>query len=148
MKKFSLILASALIAAPAFAADVKLELTGNDAMQFSTKTLEATAGDNITLTFKHIGQLPVQAMGHNVVVLKPGTAIPTVAMKAVTAKDTEYVPADAETKALIVTHTKLIGGGQSDTITFKIDEPGVYPFFCSFPGHFANMAGTLTIKAK
>jgi azurin len=148
MKKLSLIFA-ALVAAPAaFAADVKLELTGNDAMQFSTKVLEATAGDKITLNFKHVGQLPAAAMGHNVVILKPGTPIPGLAMKAVSAKDTEYVPADPESKAQIVTHTKLVGGGQSDTITFTITEPGVYPFFCSFPGHFANMSGTLTIKAK
>lgn len=147
MKKLSLIFASALIASNAFA-ETKIELTGNDAMQFSSKAIEATAGEPITLVFKHIGQLPAAAMGHNVVILKPGTAIPQVAMKAVAAKDTEYIPADPETKALVVAHTKLLGGGQSDTITFTLTEPGDYPFFCSFPGHFANMSGVLTVKAK
>lgn len=148
MMKLSLI-AAALIAAPAaFAAEVKLELTGNDALQFSAKTLEATAGDTITLVFKHIGVQPAIAMGHNVVFLKPGTAIPTVAIKAQTAKETEYIPADAETKALIVAHTKLLGGGQTDTITFTVTEAGDYPYFCSFPGHFGIMSGVLKVKAK
>ena len=148
MKKIFLILA-ALTAGPcAFAADVKLELTGNDQMQFSTKTLEVTTGDKVTLVFKHIGQLPVIAMGHNVVILKAGTQIPTVATKAMVAKDTGYIPQDADSKALIIAHTKTLGGGESDTITFTAGEPGDYPYFCSFPGHFSIMAGVLKVKAK
>ena len=147
MKKF-LILA-ALFAAPlANAAEVKLELTGNDAMQYSAKTLEVTSGDKVTLVFKHIGKLPAAAMGHNVVILKPGTVIPTFAQKAVTAKDAGYVPQDAESKAAIVAHTKLLGGGESETITFTAGEAGAYPYLCSFPGHFAIMQGVLNVKAK
>ncbi len=148
MKKICLILA-ALTAAPlAFAADVKLEITGNDQMQFSTKTLEVTSGDKVTLVFKHIGQLPVVAMGHNVVILKAGTPIPTVATKAMVAKESGYIPQDPETKALILAYTKTIGGGESDTITFTAPEPGDYPYFCSFPGHFSIMSGVLKVKAK
>ena len=147
MKKLSFILA--LLAAPcAFAADVKLELTGNDQMQFNTKALEVTAGDKVTLSFKHIGQLPVVAMGHNVVILKPGTMIPTFAGKCAPAKDHGYIPQDAESKAAIVAHTELVGGGGSSTIEFTAPEPGAYPYICTFPGHFAIMQGVLTVKAK
>jgi len=147
MKKLSFILA--LLAAPcAFAADTKLELTGNDQMQFNTKTLEVTTGDKVTLSFKHIGQLPVIAMGHNVVILKPGTSIPGFSAKCAPAKDHGYIPQDAESKAAIVANTKLLGGGESDTITFTAPEPGAYPFVCTFPGHFAIMQGVLTVKAK
>jgi azurin len=148
MKKFSLILAALFAVPMAFAAEVKLELTGNDAMQYNTKALEVTTGDKVTLSFKHIGVQPVIAMGHNVVILKAGTAIPTIAQKCMTAKATDYIPEDADSKAAIIAHTKLIGGGQSDTITFTAGEPGAYPFFCSFPGHFALMSGVLTVKAK
>ena len=28
----------------------------------------------------------------------------------------------------------MLGGGESDTITFDAPEPGTYIFFCSFPG--------------
>jgi azurin len=147
MKKLSLILA--LLAAPcAFAADTKLELTGNDQMQFNTKTLEVTSGDKVTLSFKHIGKLPAVAMGHNVVILKPGTVVPSFSAKCAPAKDTGYIPQDAESKAAIVAHTKLIGGGESDTVTFTAGEPGAFPFVCTFPGHFAIMQGVLTVKAK
>lgn len=147
MKNLSLIFA-ALVAPCAFAAEVKLELTGNDQMQFNTKTLEVTTGDKVTLHFKHIGQLPAVAMGHNVVILKPGTPVPAFSAKSASAKDHGYVPQDDESKALIVAHTKMLGGGEEDTITFTAGEPGAYPFICTFPGHFAIMQGILTVKAK
>ncbi len=147
MKKLSLIFA-ALIAAPCAFAQTKLELTGNDQMQYSAKTLEVTTGDKVTLSFKHIGQLPVVAMGHNVVILKPGTSVPGFAGKCATAKDTGYIPQDADSKAAVVAHTKLLGGGEADTITFTAGEPGAYPYICTFPGHFAIMQGVLTVKAK
>ena len=149
MKKFCLIL-SALAAAPFAMAQepVKLEITGNDQMQYNTKALEVTTGEKVALTFKHTGQLPAVAMGHNVVILKPGTAVPGFAVKCVAAKDHEYIPQDEESKALIVAHTGLVGGGETTTVEFTAPEPGEYPFICTFPGHFTMMQGVLTVKAK
>jgi len=148
MKKLVLIL-TALVAAPfALAEDAKLELTGNDQMQYSVKALEVTEGQKVTLSFKHIGQLPVVAMGHNVVILKPGTELPAFAAKCAPAKDHGYIPQDEDSKALIIAHTKMLGGGESDEITFTAPAPGAYPFLCTFPGHFAIMQGVLTVKAK
>jgi len=148
MKKITLLLA--VLAAPfAFAQnEAKVELTGNDQMQFSAKAFEVTEGQKVTLSFKHIGQLPAVAMGHNVVILKPGIALPTFAAKCTPAKATDYVPTDAESKEQIIAHTKLLGGGQSDEITFTAPAAGEYPFLCSFPGHFALMQGVMTVKAK
>ncbi len=48
----------------------------------------------------------------------------------------------------ILAHTKLIGGGESDSVTFdvsKIAAGGNYAYFCSFPGHWAMMKGTLKL---
>jgi len=139
-----------MIASPlALAQDaVKIELTGNDQMLFNVKTIEVTEGQKVTLNFKHIGQLPAVAMGHNVVILKPGTALPDFATKCVTAKDNGYIPVDEESKALIVAQTKMLGGGESDEITFTAPAAGDYPFLCTFPGHFAIMQGVMTVKAK
>jgi azurin len=70
-------------------------------------------------------------------------------MKAMKATTTDYVPTDDETKKEVIAHTKLVGGGESDTITFTAPkEPGAYPYICSFPGHFALMQGVFTVKAK
>ena len=48
----------------------------------------------------------------------------------------------------MVAHTKLLGGGESDEITFTAPAAGEYPFICTFPGHFAIMQGVMTVKAK
>jgi azurin len=149
MKKLITVLSALCLASPLLAQEKKLELTGNDQMQFSTKTLEVTAGEKVSLTFKHIGVLQKVAMGHNVVILKAGTPIPAFATKAMQAAATDYIPADEESKKMIVANTKVLGGGESQTITFTAPaEAGDYPYLCTFPGHFALMQGVLKVKAK
>ncbi len=148
MKKFAIALLSAALVQFATAQDAKIEITGNDQMQFNTKAFEVTEGQKVVLSFKHIGQLPAVAMGHNLVILKSGTAVPAFAAKCAPAKDTGYIPQDEESKEAIVAHTKMLGGGESDKITFSAPAPGEYPFICSFPGHFAIMQGVMTVKAK
>lgn len=124
----------------------KIEITGNDTMQFNSKVFEVAAGQEVTLVFKNLGKLPKAAMGHNVVVLKPGSDVMKFGGAAVAAAASEYIPQDGAFKDQIVAHTKLLGPGEEDTITFTLPEAGVYPFLCSFPGHFALMNGTITAK--
>ncbi len=135
--------ASVLAAEP-----TKVEITCNDQMAFSTKAVEVPAGAPVSLTLKNIGKLPVEAMGHNLVILKPGSAVTDYAMKSMAAKDKGYISQDPEAMKLVVASTKLLGPDQSDTITFTPTEAGDYPFLCSFPGHFGVMQGVMTVKAK
>ena len=107
-----------LMSAPAAAADAcKLEITGNDQMQYDKKEL-AVPGTckQVTLTIHHGGQLPAAAMGHNwVLVSTPDlTAVANAGMGAGLAAN--YVGADDKR---VLAHTKIVGGGQSDTITFS-----------------------------
>ncbi|CAM4048156.1 azurin [Flavobacterium antarcticum] len=121
--------------------DITIE--SNDAMQYSTGELRAKAGE-ITLTLKHTGKMEKAVMGHNLVILKPGTDVNAFGAKAAEAKDQDYIPASES--GSVVAHTKLIGGGESDTITFTISEPGTYDYICSFPGHLALMKGKLIVE--
>lgn len=130
-------------AAPAAEENV-LVIEGNDQMQFSKNELKAVAGKPIKLTLKHVGKIPKEAMGHNLVILQEGTDEAAFAAKAITAKDTDYIPASE--KASIVAHTKLLGGGEEDTIEFTIDKKGTYNFLCTFPGHVAMMKGVLIVE--
>ena len=43
-------------------------------------------------------------------------------------------------------YTKMLGGGESDTITFDAPEPGTYIFICSFPGHYQLMMGEFIVS--
>ena len=46
----------------------------------------------------------------------------------------------------VIAATKLLGPGESETISFTAPEPGDYQFVCSFPGHFAMMRGIMVVK--
>ena len=66
------------------------------------------------------------------------------AASAVGAAASDYIPESG--KAQIIAYTKLLGGGQSDTIEFDLPGPGEYPFLCTYPGHAALMKGVLVAK--
>ena len=117
-----------------------VEITANDAMKYSTAEIRVKAGEQVTLTLKNLGTMPKASMGHNFLVLGSGTDLEAFAMKAMVAKDSDYIPSDL--KAAIIAHTKLLGPGESDTITFTVPA-GTYEFICSFPGHYASMRGKL-----
>ena len=56
-----------------------------------------------------------------------------------------YLPKD---DPRVLAHTKLIGGGESSSVTFKTDGLAGkdLTFFCSFPGHFAMMKGSFKVN--
>ena len=85
-------------------------------------------------------------MGHNVVLLTGGTDPDAFALLAMEAATTEYLP--AAMKSRVIAATRLLGPGESDTVTFTAPSaPGSYVFLCSFPGHFqVGMRGVLTVQ--
>lgn len=129
--------------APAAAPAGPIQVTGNDQMQFSTNAFEVTSGSEVTLIMTNVGTLPVESMGHNLVILNPGTVVADFGTKAIAAKETGYIPADS---AAVFAHTRILGPGQSDTLKFTAPAAGAYPYLCSFPGHFAVMQGVMTVK--
>lgn len=120
-----------------------ITIDGRDDMKFSSPGFKAKAGQEIRLTLKITGTLPKEAMGHNLVVLKPGTDVEAFSQAAAKEKSNDYIPAALQSS--IVAHTKLLGPGESDTIIFEMDSKGVYPFVCTFPGHGGSMNGKITI---
>ena len=129
-------------------AEVKVvEVTANDQMQFSISKFEVTAGQPVRIKLTNIGSLPKAAMGHNMVILKKGFKIPPFAMAANQAVANDYIPQGEEQQKKILAHTKLLGPGQTDTIEFTApSEPGIRKFLCSFPAHYVNMQGEMTVK--
>ncbi len=130
------------------AAPGTIVINGDDTMRFDVTAFSVTTGEDVTILFKNIGKLPKEAMGHNLVVLQPGTDLAAFAMAAMTQKDNEYLPPEAEHQAKIIAATKVLGPGEQETITFTAGAPGEYPFICSFPGHFAIMQGVMTVTAQ
>lgn len=143
--KFILAFVSGLsISAASFAKTCDVAIEGNDQMQFNTKEIKIAGCSEVKLTLKHAGKLPKAAMGHNVVITTKAdmASVGADATKAGPAKD--YAPSGAK----VIANTKLVGGGESDTITFKTDKfkKGTdYVFFCTFPGHSAVMNGKIVL---
>jgi len=122
----------------------KLEISGNDSMQYDKKELVAAADcTEIELTLKHSGKLAAQVMGHNWVLSKAADA-PAVASAGIAAGlKGNYVQADDKR---VIAHTKVVGGGESDTVKFStaaLKKGEAYAFECTFPGHNSVMKGTL-----
>jgi len=83
-------------------------------------------------------------MSHNVVILKPGIDLADFADAARNAQNEQYIPSSLA--SLMIAHTKLIAGGQSDQVEFTMSQAGVYPFICSFPGHWGSMQGKIVAE--
>ena len=132
----------------AYANECEVAVESNDAMKFNTSNVVIPATcDDFTVTLKHTGQLPKQAMGHNWVMTTKanGQAVATEGMSA--GLDNNYLkPNDAR----VIGATDVIGGGEETTTTFSVkdlDANEEYMFFCSFPGHIGIMQGTVTVEA-
>ena len=122
---------------------IKITLNGNDKMQYDLSEIDVYEGQTVVLTLNHTGTMPMASMGHNVVLLKNGTDLEKFEAEAAKAQKDGYIPADTSE---IIAHTKLLGGGESDTITFQAPEKGTYDFLCSFPGHYSVMKGKFNVK--
>jgi len=122
---------------------VELTITGNDQMQYDLKEMKVKAGQTVRITLKHIGKMDKNVMGHNWVLLTSGTDIPEFGALAGGAKATDYIPAGTDK---VIAHTKMLSGGESDTIVFVAPAAGTYDFICSFPGHYALMKGKFIVE--
>ena len=116
-------------------------LNSNDQMKFDKKIIRVNASQKVTLTLNHNGRFPASSMGHNFVLIKKDVDVNEYALRAAGARNSEYIPeGDNE-----IAYTKMLGGGESDTITFDAPEPGTYVFICSFPGHYQLMMGEFIV---
>lgn len=119
-------------------------LTGNDNMKYDKTLFKVKAGKQVTLDFKNVGKQPAAAMSHNVVILKQGTDVQAFGEAAIPAAATAHIPQSMTDD--VIAHTKLLGPGESDKITFTLPDAGVYDFICSFPGHFGSMNGKIVAE--
>lgn len=125
---------------------IALVIEANDQMQFNKEELKVTEGQAVTLTLKHTGKMAKEAMGHNWVLLKSGTDIAVFGTAATTAPDNDYIPADKASQ--VIANTKVVGGGEEASVTFKAPKAGYYKFICSFPGHWGVMQGDFTVSPR
>ena len=128
------------------ASECALSLTANDRMQFDTKQLAVSQQcESVSITLTHAGKLPVTAMGHNLVIALESDLKGIVSDSNKAGLKNNYVqPGDMR----VVASSKVIGGGESVTISVPVDalDPArQYAFFCAVPGHWVMMKGEFKV---
>lgn len=125
----------------------ELRLEANDRMQFVQKELVVdNVCDTVTITLKHVGKLPVTAMGHNVVVALESDMQGIAADSFKAGITNRYVAPDDQR---VIVASEVIGGGESTDVSFstsELDPAQRYVFFCAAPGHWVMMKGALAIS--
>ncbi len=91
------------------------------------------------------------ATPHNLVIVAPG-ALEEIGMAAnemakdpEAAKSGQFLPDSKK----ILHHSRMLNANQSEVMRFTAPEkPGVYPFLCTFPGHWILMRGEMIVQAS
>lgn len=125
-----------------------VQINADDKMKFDLTAFEVKPGQKVSVTLTNVGTTPKFSMGHNFVLLDRivnTTNVQGFLDKASVEAAHDYVPPDAKA---VLAHTKLLGPGESDTVTFNAPYvPGEYLYLCSFPGHYSQgTKGFMTVK--
>lgn len=120
--------------------DQTLTIGTKPGLQYNKTELQVEAGARVKLVFRNADDLM-----HNLLVVEPGTLEP-VAKAAMDmgleGQERGYVPRSDS----VLYHTSLLEPGTDESIYFTAPEdPGGYPYVCTFPGHWRTMQGTLRV---
>ena len=119
----------------------------HERMKFSVEQIGVTVGQPLKIVFAN-----GDATSHNMVFVKPG-ALEEVGMAANDmAKDPKNANSDfipEEKRPLILHASPLLGSTRKSKVhVFRFNapsEPGIYPYVCTFPGHWVMMKGELIV---
>jgi azurin len=125
-------------AAPAQKVEIEIASVKNT-MTFDKTKLTVPAGAQVHLTLKN--NATMKTLPHNWVLVQPGTQAKVAAEGLEKAADAGYVVEGPN----VLAATPLAPPGETTEVTFTAPAAGVYPYICTFPGHYMMMKGTLTV---
>jgi azurin len=125
---------------------VAIHAGAGNTMTFDVTKISAMAGEPLKVVLTNAGTLPKTVMGHNWVLLKPGSDPVAFAAAGAAEPENGYIP--TKLKGQIVAFIALLGPGETGVVTFNAPaQPGEYPFLCAFPAHcLVGMKGVLVVK--
>lgn len=138
--------AAAAVPVPEVEEGCKIEVSSDDTMKFDKPELAIKSScKNVAITLKNTGKAPKANMGHNIVIAKAADKDGILTDGANEGDEKNYLKPNDDR---IIAATKLLGGGEEDTVVFpvsKLNKGEEYIFFCSFPGHYASMNGKVKL---
>ncbi|RMG35872.1 MAG: dehydrogenase, partial [Planctomycetota bacterium] len=111
-------------------------------MIYDKEQIVVQAGKPVEFRFTNTDNMP-----HNFCITLPGSMEEVGTLAEQTARDPDamqrqYVPRTDK----IILASRLLQPGQSQTLLFEVPStPGVYPYICTYPGHWRRMYGALYV---
>ncbi|MCH2212093.1 MAG: GDSL-type esterase/lipase family protein [Fuerstiella sp.] len=114
-------------------------------MIFDKELLVAEVGKPVEFRFSNSDDMP-----HNFAIVQPGAMREIGEQAEATARDPDaiqrhYIP--KSDKVLLA--SRLLQPEETQSLSFQVPEtPGVYPYVCTYPGHWRRMFGALYVVAS
>ena len=126
--------------------DVRVIAIGTvvERMIYDKEFLAVQAAAPVEFRFSNTDNMP-----HNFVIVTPGSLEEVGLLAEATsrdkdAKDRQFVPRSDR----ILLASRLLEPGQTQALSFEAPkEPGIYPYVCTYPGHWRRMYGALYVVA-
>ena len=111
-------------------------------MIYDKEQIVVQAGTPVEFRFSNTDSMP-----HNFAIAVPGALAEVGELAEETGRDADamargYIPKSKK----VLAGSKLLQPGESQAISFEVPkEPGVYPYVCTYPGHWRRMFGALYV---
>lgn len=113
-------------------------------MIYDKELIAVQAGKPVEFRITNTDNMP-----HNFAVVQPGSLEEVGLLAESTgrepdAKDRHFIPKSDK----ILISSRLLNPGENQALTFEVPKtPGVYPYVCTYPGHWRRMFGALYVVA-
>ena len=116
--------------------------TVRERMIYDRETIAVQAGRPVEFRLTNTDNMP-----HNFTVVLPGFMAEVGELAEATGRDPDAAARNFIPKSdKILASSKLVQPEQSDSIFFEVPkEPGIYPYVCTYPGHWRRMYGALYV---
>ncbi|MDB4399639.1 PA14 domain-containing protein, partial [bacterium] len=114
-------------------------------MIYDKEIIVVEAGKPVEFRFSNTDSMP-----HNFAVTQPGALAEVGELAESTGRDADamarhYIPDSSK----VLIGSRLLQPGEEQAISFIVPtEPGVYPYVCTYPGHWRRMYGALYVVPK
>jgi len=118
--------------------------TVRERMIYDRETVAVQAGRPVEFRLTNTDNMP-----HNFAVVLPGFMAEVGELAEATGRDADAAARNFIPKSdKILVASKLVQPEQTDSIFFEVPkEPGIYPYVCTYPGHWRRMYGALYVVA-
>lgn len=124
--------------------DVRVIAIGTVAarMLYDKEKIVVEAGKPVEFRISNTDHMP-----HNFAIVQPGSLeeigkLAEATARDADAKDRHYVPVSDK----VMVASKLLESGQKQAVSFVVpDTPGIYPYVCTYPGHWRRMFGAMYV---